>query len=156
LIELADTTWTQTSWLSCTDCLDPVAAPLQNTLYELIVADTNGCQAIATSLVRVENKENIFIPNGFTPNNDGANDLFMIYGGVGVTRVKTFVIFDRWGEQVFSRTNFQPNNPEGGWDGTLDGKPLRPAVFVYYAEIEFDNGRIVIFKGDVTLISSVK
>ena len=50
---------------------------------------------------------------------------------------------------MFSNTNFQPNDPSEGWDGTLAGKALNPAVFVYYAEVEFTDGRTEIFKGDV-------
>ncbi len=150
---LGDTTWTQTTGLSCTDCLDPWAAPLQNTLYELIVADTNGCSATATALIRVENQELVYIPNAFTPNNDGANDVFMVYGGAGIANVRTFRVFDRWGEIMFKADNFQPNDPGNGWDGKFNGKKLNPAVFVYYAEIEYVNGRVEIYKGDVTLVS---
>jgi len=153
-IPLSDTTWTETSWLSCTDCLDPWAAPLQNTMYELIVTDTNGCSAVATSLIRIENQQLVYIPNAFSPNNDGANDVFMIYAGTGVARVVEFRVFDRWGELMFAEENFQPNDPGFGWDGKLNGKTLNPAVFVYFAEIEFVNGRTEIFKGDVTLIGS--
>ena len=153
-IPLSDTTWTETSWLSCTDCLDPWAAPLQNTMYELIVTDTNGCSAVANSLIRIENQQLVYIPNAFSPNNDGANDVFMIYAGTGVARVVEFRVFNRWGELMFAEENFQPNDPGFGWDGRLNGNTLNPAVFVYFVEIEFVNGRTEIFKGDVTLIGS--
>ena len=52
---------------------------------------------------------------------------------------------------VFERNNFNPNEPQYGWDGTHKGQPLNPDVFVYFAEVEFIDGRVEIIKGDVTL-----
>ncbi|MEM7103047.1 MAG: gliding motility-associated C-terminal domain-containing protein, partial [Bacteroidota bacterium] len=70
----------------------------------------------------------------------------------GVSQVRMFRIFDRWGEMVFEAQNFQPNNPVFGWNGMLKGKPLNPAVFVYFAEVEFVDGVSIMYKGDVTLV----
>ena len=85
-------------------------------------------------------------------NNDGINDVIMIFGGQNVVEVQSFLIFNRWGEQVFEATNFQPDDPDFGWDGTFRGELLNPAVFVYYAEVEFTDGEKVMYKGSVTLI----
>ena len=79
----------------------------------------------------------------------------MIYANTAkVKQVNTFQIYDRWGELVFSAKNFLPNNPAFGWGGRLNGQQLNPAVFVYFAEIEFIDGSSEIFKGDVTLIEN--
>ncbi|MBU6340786.1 MAG: gliding motility-associated C-terminal domain-containing protein, partial [Bacteroidetes bacterium] len=69
-----------------------------------------------------------------------------------VKNIRSFQIFDRWGEMVFTQKDFQPNNPEIGWDGKLNGSELSPAVFVWYAEVEFIDGVIELYKGDVTLV----
>ena len=152
MIELADTTWTQTNWLSCTDCLDPEAVVYNNTRYQVTVVDTNGCVVSDETLLRVRKDRNVFIPNAFSPNDDGANDVFMIFSDQSVKQINSFLIFDRWGERVFADTDFQPNDPRHGWDGRFRNEPLNPAVFVYYAEIEFVDGVTILYKGDVTLL----
>ncbi|MFT6321907.1 MAG: gliding motility-associated-like protein, partial [Granulosicoccus sp.] len=95
----------------------------------------------------------IYIPNVFTPNGDGENDIFMIYAGdlSQIKQVNTFMIYDRWGETIFRAADFEPMDPQNGWDGTFKGETLNPQVFVYWAEIEFIDGLKVMYKGDVTL-----
>ncbi|MFT5384091.1 MAG: gliding motility-associated-like protein, partial [Saprospiraceae bacterium] len=144
--------WTQEELMPCMNCFEQWVMPFETTPYELTVINQNGCIAIDDILIRVKKDRVVFIPNIFTPDNDGNNDVFMIYGGQDVAKVKTFVIFDRWGETLFKKDNFIPNDPVSGWDGTLKGRPLNPAVFVYFAEIEFIDGRVALFKGDFTLI----
>ncbi len=144
-------TWTDTTGLNSSG-LFPWAMPLQTTQYELTVADSNGCSVTETAIIRVKNEQNIYIPNAFSPNNDGFNDVFMIYGGIGVERVTMFRVFDRWGEMVFETSNFQPNDISRGWDGRFKGTLMNPAVFVYEAEVLWINGKKEIFKGDITLV----
>jgi hypothetical protein len=69
-----------------------------------------------------------------------------------VAQIRSFMVFDRWGESVCAYQNFQPNDPARGWDGTHRGRALDPGVFVWYAEIEFIDGRVEMLKGDVALI----
>ncbi|HFA47960.1 MAG TPA: hypothetical protein ENJ95_02955, partial [Bacteroidetes bacterium] len=64
----------------------------------------------------------------------------------------SFFVFSRWGETVFQYHDFQPNNPAFGWDGKHKGEELNPAVFAYFAEIEFVDGVVQLFKGDVVLV----
>ena len=66
--------------------------------------------------------------------------------------VKSFLVFDRWGNALHEYHNFQPNDPATGWNGVYKGQPMNPGVFVYYAEVLFKDGETEIFKGDVTLI----
>ncbi|HQU60334.1 MAG TPA: gliding motility-associated C-terminal domain-containing protein, partial [Saprospiraceae bacterium] len=103
--------------------------------------------------VYVDKRPNIFIPNAFSPNGDGANDVFLIFARSGsVAQVRSFYIFNRWGEQVFQAFGFPPNDPRYGWDGIFRGEPMNPAVFSYFAEIEFVDGSVELFKGDVQLV----
>ncbi len=145
--------WSPSIGLDCSDCLNPTASPLETTLYEVTVYDQNGCSATATSLIRITNQDLIYIPNTFSPNNDGYNDLFTVYGGVGVEMVTELKVFDRWGELVYDAEEpFEPNSYTIGWDGIFRGKEMNPAVFVYYAEVQFIDGTKKIFKGDLTLV----
>jgi gliding motility-associated-like protein len=85
------------------------------------------------------------VPNIFSPNGDGNNDIAFVRG-VGVEYLN-FVIFDRWGEKVF-----ETNDINNGWDGTFRGQKMNNGVFVYYLQATFKNGEEVTKKGDITLI----
>ena len=145
--------WTNTNTLDCTNCLDPIASPVENTLYKIMLVDTNDCVAEADILLRVDKQRNVFIPNAFSPNGDGNNDVFMIFAkSESVKSITAFQLFNRWGEKVFERKNFKPNDPINGWDGYFNGKRVNPSVLVYYAEIEFVDGLKKMYKGDFTLM----
>lgn len=152
--EIASIRWRPADPLSCSDCLQPTLEALQTTIFSVQIENNNGCKAGASTQLIVDRNVDIFIPNGFTPyNQDGNNDLFMIFAKPGqVNKVKSLQIFNRWGELVFEVYNFPPNDPLYGWDGTHRGLPLDPAVFVYWTEVELIDGQTVLLKGDVTLI----
>lgn len=89
----------------------------------------------------------IFVPNAFTPNGDGINDLFFVQGiGNGVLSIH-LSIYDRWGEKVFETNDFN-----GVWNGTYNGKTLNPGVFVYYVKVYCEGGGSYERMGDITLI----
>lgn len=152
--ELANISWTSSESLSCNDCLTPIAFPNQTTTYQITIVNENGCPATDEITLRVNKKRGIFIPNVFSPgNNDDINDIFHIFSDQkSVRNIETFQVFDRWGELVFENYDFMPDDPAQGWDGTLRGERMNPAVFVYWAKIEFIDGQVVLFKGDVTLV----
>jgi len=128
-------------------------SPLISTLYTVEVFDTiTLCRATDAVFVTVTKDRPVFIPNAFSPNDDGQNDLFIVYAGVGVAEVKSMRIFSRSGGLVFERSNFQPNDPTFGWDGEWRGKPLNTGIYVYLAEITFVDGVTEVFKGDVVLL----
>lgn len=145
-------TWNPTLYLSCGDCLNPEASPVESTLYTLTIIDENGCEVEAEIFLRVDKTAQVYVPSGFSPNFDGINDYFMVYGGANVVEIKTLQIFDRWGNEIFQNQNFAPNEETEGWDGTYRGKELDPNVFVYYIEIELIDGSIFTQKGDLTIL----
>lgn len=151
---LSSIVWTPSSSLSCDDCMDPFAFPHETTTYFLTVLNENGCPASDDITLRVRKNRGIFIPNVFTPfSSSGYNDIFHIFSdGKSVKNINKFQVFDRWGESVFEDYNFLPDDPAHGWDGYLRGEPMNPAVFVYFAEVEFIDGEVIIFKGGVTLV----
>jgi gliding motility-associated-like protein len=131
--------------LSCTDCADPKASPLETTTYIVTMVDEDGCYDTARTKVLVDNSKILFIPNAFTPGNDEINDRFR----VNVKGVKEFEmkIFNRWGEKVF-----ESHNKTNGWDGTYKGERCRPGVFVYIVRVTYLDGKTKERSGSVTLI----
>jgi hypothetical protein len=139
---------------SMTDLLRPVATPTRRTEYTVTVVSGDGCRASDRVVIQVDNEPRIFIPNVFRPSdNDPQNNKVTIFAKtIQIKQIKTFQIYDRWGERVFEVRNFQPNDPSYGWDGAHNGRTMQPAVFVYFAEIELVDGRTLLYKGDVTLV----
>ena len=126
--------------------------PNQTTVYTVEVKNEGGCVARDNLTVFVLcNGTNVFIPNTFSPNGDGVNDVFFPRG-TGLFTIKTARIFNRWGELVFEKYNLKANEISNGWDGSFRGKKLAPDVFVYVFEIICDNNEVLNYKGDVTLI----
>jgi gliding motility-associated-like protein len=144
--------WMTQDTVDCDNCLSWTTIPLQSNNYAVAVVDTNGCSGTDMIQVFVNKERQVFIPNAFSPNLDGANDLFMIFAGDDVEEIESLNIYDRWGENVFSEANFQPNDPKSGWDGFFRGVPLNNCVLVYSAVIRFKDGEKEVFKGDISIV----
>ncbi|MBL0358691.1 MAG: PKD domain-containing protein [Chitinophagaceae bacterium] len=126
--------------------------PMQHTEYTIDVKNPGGCAASDRVKVNVNfDGSNVFIPNLFSPNHDGVNDVFYPRGR-GVYKIKKLAIFSRWGEMVFEKTNFNSNDPSVGWDGTFRGERLTTDVFVYVVELIGENGTILPVTGNVSLV----
>jgi len=126
--------------------------PKQTTQYKVEVTNAGGCTASdLLNVIVLCNGANVFIPNTFSPNGDGANEQFYPRG-TGLFTIKTARIFNRWGELVFEKYNMRPNEAGGGWDGSYKGQKLASDVFVYMFEIVCDNDAVLLYKGDIALI----
>ena len=126
--------------------------PRETTIYTVLVSNRGGCSASDQLTVNVLcNGANMFIPNSFSPNNDGMNDLFYPRGS-GIFTIKKIKVFSRWGEVVFEKDNFTANDASKGWNGTFKGRQLNPDVFVYMVEVVCDNNEALTFKGNVALL----
>ena len=144
--------WTPPMYLSCAGCPNPIATPRQEITYTLRVSNAGSCIAEdRVTILLICSNNNVFVPNTFSPNGDGANDVFYPRGK-GLFGVKSMRIFDRWGELLYEKTNFQPNDETAGWDGTYKGKLLTPDVYVYTMDVICDNNIIFNLKGNVTLL----
>lgn len=138
--------WSPAEGLSCIDCPNPlVTSYAKNTDYVLTIIYNGQCQAKATASVSVENNLPLYIPTAFSPNGDGNNDVFQIYGeGISTIDLK---IFNRWGEKVFESTNqFE------GWDGTYKGVMQNPSVYTYHVDITYLDNKKIDRKGTVSTI----
>jgi gliding motility-associated-like protein len=144
--------WSPSAGLSCSNCPTPDAGPKFNTVYQVYFTDDNGCVNMGSIEVIVICKNaNLFMPNTFSPNGDGSNEIFYPRGK-GLERVKTLRIFNRWGEVVFEKRDFPVNNAASGWDGSFKGKKPQADVYVYQVEVFCDNGEIIRLNGNIALI----
>ena len=129
-----------------------MASPYQTTTYSCIASNGGSCVARdEITIIVICGNNNVFIPNTFSPNGDGMNDIFYPSGS-GLFKVKSFRVFSRWGQLVFERVNTTPNNPGAGWNGFYNGKPLASDVYVYIIEILCENNITMPFKGSITLL----
>jgi len=144
--------WSPAATLSCENCSNPEANPQATTRYKVLVTSLKGCKAYDTVLVRVLcDGSQLFIPNTFSPNNDGQNDVFYPRG-VGLKSISSFRIYNRWGELIFEKRGIQLNDRVNGWDGTYKGNLQSPDVFVYAIDGECESGEPISWKGDVTML----
>lgn len=144
--------WFTTDSLSCLDCATVSARPFSNVQYGVIVTDeTTGCIAQDEIAVTVLKTRKLFVPNAFSPNGDGINDKLNVFGGEEVAKVLRFEIYSRDGALVYKKENFNLGNGIG-WDGEYQGQKLSTDVFLYFAEIEFIDKAVELFRGDFTLV----
>ncbi len=144
--------WTSGQNVSCTNCPQPIAHIKNDIAYSVRVTNNFGCEASDTIKFKVFCEQSqVYIPNLFTPDGDGVNDVLMVRGQ-GIKSVKNFRIFNRWGEIVFERANFEPNVKSSGWDGTIRGQKAPPDVYVYTCEVLCENDIPFIYKGNVAII----
>jgi len=145
--------WQPATMLPCDTCQSLEFIPPASIDIFVTASDSLGCLASDQLSILVDATRKVFQPNVFSPDLDGINDKFMIFADPDqVVEIRTFQIYDRWGELVFVRNFFQPNDPQLGWDGTFRGAEAPAEVYVYYAELEFVDGIIEIVKGSVTLV----
>jgi len=145
---IASIIWQPSNGLSCSDCVAPNASPVQSIYYIASAVSDSGCVANDRVNITVIPKYVIFIPNVFTPNGDGNNDFFEVFGNKEAWKQFEVQVFDRWGEKVYDS-----NDMNFKWDGVYKGKIMQPAVFVYQIRVVYiDNYTDKLYKGSVTLL----
>jgi hypothetical protein len=129
-----------------------IGKPSDNLYITLKITDENGCSTSDNLSIEVTRARNIFIPNIFKlSSSDNTNTKFDIVAGFGVEMVEELIILDRWGNKVYQKKNYLPEEGDG-WDGTHNGTALNAGVFVYAARVKFIDGEIKFYKGDITLL----
>jgi gliding motility-associated-like protein len=127
-------------------------SPDSTTFYVLQQKDFKFDETSDTVFVYVSDCESpLYIPNIFSPNGDGNNDIFRVRGE-GISELKTFIVYNRWGQEVFSCHTSAPLSAECSWDGTYRSEPAPQAVYTYYVEAVLLDGLTVTKKGNVTLV----
>jgi gliding motility-associated-like protein len=144
--------WAPPDYLSCTHCADPASTPRKSMIYSVTGTDGFGCADTAdVKITLVCSHGNVFIPNTFSPNDDGVNDIFYPRGR-GVRNIIYLRVFNRWGQLVFEHANFSLNDKPSGWNGTFKGTRLPPGVYIYQASMVCDDEKIFELKGNITLL----
>lgn len=148
--QLDSVLWTPSLAVDCDTCESNTVAPISQQTYSVYVEE-GGCSDTDQITVFVGKDLEIFVPNVFSPNGDGANDFLRVFAQDNIIlEIVNFSVFNRWGEQVYDFPNEADLIPS--WDGTQRNKPLDPQVLVWIAEVTFVDGTTKIFTGDVTLV----
>jgi hypothetical protein len=148
---LRDLSWSPTESLSCTDCPDPRATPVETTTYTLSYTYGNNCRGAQQITIQRQTGDVVF--SNIIRLNSGINNSFYVLlpddlsGTVSLLR-----IYDRWGNKVFEKKNVRPNNPDDGWSGQFNGRSVQSGVYMYYVEILWD-GQLTpdVYAGDITV-----
>jgi gliding motility-associated-like protein len=140
--------WQPEFGLSCYNCESPVFTGNYTTTYNLRVSDTSGCFKNTAAKVEVIPDYTLFIPNVFSPNGDGQNDFWQLFGNMSAIKQLDVKVFNRWGEKVF-----ESNDLYFQWDGSYKSQKQQPGVFVYYLDVVWvDNNSMKSYKGSITLL----
>jgi gliding motility-associated-like protein len=144
--------WSPITDLSCTTCPTPTFVTNGDMVYSLRVTNNGNCSAEDSIRVLVIcDNSSVFIPNTFSPNADGMNDVFYPRGK-GIYSIRYLQIYNRWGETVFEKKNFPPNDPTSGWTGMYKGRMADEGVYTYSIELICNGSQIVKHFGNISLI----
>lgn len=146
--------WSPAINLNCINCAAPTGNALKTTTYTITTTSVNGCTASDNiNIVIACNNSNLLLPTAFSPNGNGINEYFYPIAR-GYKTIKKFMIFNRRGNKVFERQNFEPNNPSQGWDGRIKNADnvADSETFAWFIEAECEQGELVTNKGTVVLI----
>ena len=146
--------WAPADLVNCAgDCSDLNWVPTNSSTFFLNAISMNGCLASDSINITVNTVRKVYIPNAFSPNDDGINDAFTIYGAEpNVQQIEELLVFDRWGGMVFQQESFAPNSLSAGWDGSFQGKEVPQGTYTYVAKIRFLDNAVLLYSDDVLLI----
>ena len=146
--------WDPPPGLSCVDCPAPVARPYYPQSYTAQVTDRRGCSARDSVYVHVDIHRDIYLPNTFTPNGDGRNDIFRVRTNypAAIAEVVRFEVRDRWGALLHLRNGFPPNDPAFGWDGMFNDAPVSTGQYVYQVQVRYVDGFEKTVSGSILIL----
>ncbi len=138
---------------ACPNCMTSSFVPLDDISFQLTATNATGCVSTSQVAIRVDKDYSVFIPNSISPNGDNTNDNFGLFTRQGlVEQVEEFMIYDRWGNLVFQTQNLIINDPESGWDGSIDGVDINNGIFVYSAKVRFVDQTIETLSGSFMVL----
>lgn len=135
------------------NCLEPTFLPIMSRNYTLMATSELGCLAADSIFIAVNPNRKVFVPNVFSPNSDGVNDFFSVYGTIpNVQEILQVAIYDRWGNLLFERQNLMPSQGTNLWNGRYRGQQVEKGTYLYYANILYLDGVEKILAGTVTVV----
>ena len=157
-----DINWSPDMFLDDPTSFSPVSYPLRNINYVVSGINTLGCVKTDTVWISVNiNRDSgLFIPNAFTPNSDGINDVFYVRNSINpsIEKLDFFRVFDKYNEKTFDIEEIpdsdipKPENPVWGWDGTFRGQKAEAGSYRYTIGIRYVDGKTRVYTGTVQLI----
>ncbi len=143
--------WTGSNPQICLDCPTQNFIPLEDDIINLRITNQAGCINQDSIAIFVNADRSVFVPNAFSPNGDGINDL--VFASSKISReILYFRIYNRWGALVFENKNGITNDPSFGWDGIFKGEKVNNDVFVYDLLLSYPDGVQQQISGDITVI----
>ncbi|MCB0528998.1 MAG: gliding motility-associated C-terminal domain-containing protein [Saprospiraceae bacterium] len=143
--------WTPSLGLSDVSVAEPTITAVNSQLYVVQITDEDGCVAFDTVQIRVSKNRPVYFPNVFGPDKPYPNDHFTGFAGPAVEQISLLRIYDRWGGLIYERSDFPPNEPNFGWDGTYKGK-MMTGVFTWYALVRFIDQVELPYDGSITVL----
>ncbi len=142
--------WTPSTYLSCDNCQDlTFLNPIEYQEYQVLLNDDNGCpQSTIFKLIVKDKKQEIIFPNVININASNNNNVWTVLSNSDY-KLANVSIYDRWGSKVFESKSVDGNV---AWDGRFNGSELIPGVYVYYAQVQLENGEIKPYVGDITIL----
>ncbi len=142
--------WVPNQNISCLDCPNPTVSPTVSTAYQVKATNEFGCFSegeIWINVIDFCSGTKIKIPNIFSPNHDGINDVFRVQYDKDKVRLNLLRVYNRYGELIFESTD-----ADVGWDGLTANSEVNTGVYVYYLDVDCFDGESKIIKGNVTLL----
>lgn len=150
--EPADMIWTPTPPCDVPVCTSFCFQPLESISFQVSAVDAYGCILTDDISVNVNLDNKTYAPTAFSPDAQYPNNRFFLSADRGTARIVRLFIADRWGEVMYDRSDFLPDDPQQGWDGYFRGKIAPVATYMFYAEMERIDGSTYVKAGTVTLI----
>lgn len=139
--------------LGCPTCLLADITVTAEVTVTVRVRTMDGCESSDELLIGIERiPRRFWAPTAFSPDYNGINDRFMLFGNEQLLQVSTLEVFDRWGNLLYQSSNLTPNDGSNGWDGTFRGRLMDPGLYVYRALLRFADGTELAVKGDFQLL----
>ena len=149
-----DVSWLPSGSVSCPGCLKTTLIADETTEYLAKIVDRRGCKSSALITLNVKSRPyceaKVFVPNIFSPNHDGINDYFTLFSNNCVKKIIRMSIFDRWGNHLFDKSDFLPNDEADGWDFPN----AHNGLFIYYIEYQTINKQIFSIRGGLSVLGN--
>ena len=151
-IDIQSIEWIPGEALSCGDCLNPFASPVNDSQFTLSIISEDDCIGSSSVNFKIDKVRRIYVPTAFSPNGDGINDVLPIFGGPEVEKILGFSVYDRWGNKLMEEADFNPNNANFGWNGTFRDKVAAQGIYIWTAEVLYIDDFVESLSGNVSII----